>query len=190
MPRSSRTCRIVVPAMVLIAGSAVAQQKTVTGSLGPSSPTWNRIFTLGAGDADVEGCSYPAYDSEDDGQPYALFSVAVTQSERLLATLEETTLDDPKLLLYCHPFDPGNPENNLIVHSASAAFEDFSEIDLVPGTIYDMVLTTDVPADFGSYQIELLSPTAHFVPEPAPAVGMAAAIVGILMHRHRCGRRG
>jgi hypothetical protein len=193
MPRSSRTCTFVVPAVVLIVGSAVAQQKTVTGSFGPSSPTWNRVFTLSSADADVTGCSYPAYDSEDDGQPYAVFPIAVTEPERLLATVVEegTTLDDTALLLYCDPFAPADPEHNLIVHNhgfgADAAFEDFSEIDLVPGTIYELVLTTAVAGDFGTYEVELLSATAHFVPELAQAssAGVAAAALGLLAHRRR-----
>jgi hypothetical protein len=94
---------------------------------------------------------------------------------------------DPMLLLYCAPFDPLAPLANLVATNDDRAalnelpiFTADRGIALQPGQTYTIVVTTFNPADFGTWELALLGPTAHFVPEPDDG-GLAAAVaIGIV----------
>jgi hypothetical protein len=92
-------------------------------------------------------------------------------------------LVDTLVALYCGSFDPLAPLAGLVasdddgaVPPLLSAFLPEDLITLSPGQRYSLVLTTFDLGDFGTYEVQLLSPTAHFVPEPGSGwLGLAAA---------------
>ena len=181
--RFSWSALFLAAALVFPSAAAHAQDRIRTGTFGAASPIWDRPKDL----APVSPtCQLGAEDDDSDGVSYAAFDLEVTAPENLEAEIvDEGTSEafDPMLLLYCAPFDPLDPLANLVatnddraVLNALPAFTADRGIALQPGQTYTIVVTTFDPADFGTWELELLSPTAHFVPEP-DAGGLAAALV-------------
>ena len=168
--------------------SAAADAQTIrTGTFDAGSPTWDRPKDL----APVSPtCQLAAEDATADGVSYAAFDLEVTEPENLEAEIVDAGTSeafDPMLVLYCAPFDPLDPLANLVatnddraVLDALPAFTADRNIALEPGQTYTIVVTTFNPDDFGTWELALLSPTAHFVPEPE-AGGLAAALAIVIV---------
>ena len=176
----------------LVVASAAADAQTIrTGTFDAESPTWNRPKDL---DLVSPTCELAAQDATADGTSYAAFDIQVTAPENLEAEIVDAGTSeafDPMLMLYCAPFDPLNPLANLVatnddraVLNALPAFTAERGIALEPGQTYTIVVTTFNPADFGTWELSLQSPTAHFVPEPDGAQLAAALALGVVA----CGR--
>jgi hypothetical protein len=164
---------------------------SVSGVLDESFPTWNRPLT-DDGFRNL-GCGLIITDSPYDGMRYAVFEIQVTQPEDLALAVGEdgTTLEDTIFYLYCDPFDPLQPADNLIATSDDvqstllSAFTADDDITLTPGFRYFLVLTTFEPGDFGSFELEITSPTAVFVPEPGATTSGFALLVTLALLRRR-----
>jgi len=183
-------------AVVFTSLKANAQTQVRTGTFDAGSPTWNRPKHV---EAVSPTCELEALDANADGASYAAFDIEVTEPENLEAEIvDEGTSEafDPMLVLYCAPFDPLQPLVNLVatnddraVLNALPIFTADRGIALEPGQTYTIVVTTFNPGDFGTWELQLQSPTAHFVPEPEGSVAAALAIGTIAWVRGRMTRR-
>ena len=136
-----------------------------SGTFNSASPTYDRILS----GATSLTCNAPSNDSINDGMSYVALRVEVTAAENLVAEViaTGTTLGDPVLSLYCDPFDPAAPMTNLVAfnddisqNNKMARFLDSDGITLQPGATYWLVLTTFSSGDFGTYQVDVSTPTA------------------------------
>jgi hypothetical protein len=191
LPRSA----LLLAAIVFTSAAAEAQPRIRIGTFDPTSPTWDRPKDL---EPVSPTCQLGAEDATADGVPYAAFDLEVTAPENLEAEIVDegtSAAFDPMLLLYCAPFDPLDPLASLVATNddraaldALPAFTADRGILLQPGQTYTIVVTTFDSGDYGTWELELLSPTAHFVPEPA-AGGLAAALaIGIVTWTRGRGR--
>ncbi|UCG33653.1 MAG: choice-of-anchor J domain-containing protein, partial [Phycisphaerales bacterium] len=127
----------------------------VIGALDSSSPTWNRVF----GSSVDLTCNANVYDSSANGQYYAAIPIATTVSELLEAEFLQggTTIGDTVLTLYCDPFDPANPMDNVIAYdddggySLLSGFYASDGIFLDAGVQYWLVLSTFSAGVTGNY---------------------------------------
>jgi hypothetical protein len=122
---------------------------SVSGVLDGSSPTWDRRVP-DDGFRNL-GCGLITNDSSNDGMGYAVFEIQVSEPEDLAVSVVAggTTISDTILYLYCDPFDPLQPANNLIATADDilpgqdllSAFTPARDIMLTPGQSYFLVLT-------------------------------------------------
>ena len=187
---------IALAASLAVLSSAANAQTVRIGSFDAGSPIWNRPKHL---EPVSPTCDLAAEDASADGVSYAAFDIEVTAPENLEAEIvDEGTSEafDPMLLLYCAPFDPLNPLANLVAtNDDSAVLNALPAVTaergsaLEPGQTYTIVVTTFNPADYGTWELALQSPTAHFVPEPNSG-GLAAALAfgAVAYARRRSGR--
>jgi hypothetical protein len=148
---------------------------SVSGVLDGSSPTWDRRVP-DDGFRNL-GCGLITNDSSNDGMGYAVFEIQVSEPEDLAVSVVAggTTISDTILYLYCDPFDPLQPANNLIATADDilpgqdllSAFTPARDIMLTPGQSYFLVLTGFTAEDLGTFELEITSPTAVFVSEPS-----------------------
>ncbi len=162
--------RIVFVMIFLIAGvlttplPCLFAAATISGTLNASSPTWDRLKDSGS----VVGtnCNGTASDSYNDGVPYAQFVIRTTTNENLIVQANAGNTDiDTLLLVYCYPFDPANPTNNLIAIDDDGAghphpaFTATDNISLLANTDYVLVVTAYSTYPFqgphGNFEISL-----------------------------------
>jgi hypothetical protein len=161
-----------------------------TGVLDAQSPVWDRIDETTVADPQ---CSASAPDSTANGVSYAVLEIEVGAPENLVAEVVDggSSIDDTFLALYCGTFDPQNPLAGLVAADDDdgigflSALSATDGIALSPGQRYSLVLTTYSPGTFGTFEVQLASPTAFFVPEPgALGLGLGAlAALGALRSR-------
>lgn len=137
---------------------------TITGTFDAGSLTWDRLKDSGS----VVGtnCNGTAFDSYNDDVPYAQFMIRTTTNENLIAQANAgNTNIDTLLLVYCYPFDPANPTNNLIAIDDDSgghphpAFTAADNISLLANTDYVLVVTAYSTYPFqgphGNFEINL-----------------------------------
>jgi len=170
---------IVLGAALGCLGAGAAPRGTVNetlfGTLSPALPTYDRIFTSQV-DPDCGAASTDSTIGNDVS--FEVFFLMVDSVENLEVAYDGpgTSLDDPVLSLYCDPFDPAMPAANLIAYnddiagSRLSAFDAGNMVQMSPGRGYWLVASTYDPADSGSFQLNITSPTAHAA---APLAGSA-----------------
>lgn len=121
---------------------------SVTGQITLSSPRFNRVaadaFSISL------SCDLPSFDSGNDGTAYEVIPFYSKTGGAFTAYVDpaNTTMQDSVLYLYCHPFDPENPGENLIAYNDDfqgtllSGFGTNLELTLVPEYTYYLVLST------------------------------------------------
>lgn len=131
----------------------------LAGTFSASSPTYDRIYG-GAADA---GCGAPAWDSLNDGTPYDIFCVEVTDTGPIEIIVDPavTNIADTVLTLYCDPFDPLAPAANVVAFDDDdgvgtlSALSVSDDIHLVPGLSYWIVVSTYGAGMHGFFTVQL-----------------------------------
>lgn len=150
-------------AWLLTAPPLQAQVTSASGSLGATSPTYNRS-------SDRAGFT----PSVNLGVPYNVLQVSSSSAGSLMATVQASTAFDAVLTLYS-TFDPANPHNNILAaddDSAGYPHAQLSASALAANTTYDLVIAsyaassadTAYPA-LGGYTINLSGAGFGFVPQ-------------------------
>jgi len=172
------TTFFLVTLMLLTANTVLAREKTpdvmnasatalvtasfnppVLGALTAQSGTYDRIYNQGA--VDVQ-CGAEAIDSANDGTYYDLFCLQVDDEDPIELILDAagTNITDTVLTLYCAPFDPLHPEQNVLAfdddsgESTLSAFTLAQNIVLTPGEEYWLVVSTYGAGMTGNYVIQ------------------------------------
>lgn len=132
--------------------------ETLIGTFGSESPLWDRIKDSGS--TQSVNCDATAPDSWDDDMPYEQFEVISPVAENFSAIVgSSTTTCDTLLALYCEPFDPSFPEENLIAVDDDGAGYPHPELDGLPltaNTSYFLVITKYSGLDpLGGFAIQL-----------------------------------
>ncbi len=179
-----------------------SRSDTTTGNL-DGSQVFDRRW-----DVTYDGtCNATSNDSSQDGVSYQAFAIHSTATENLVAEVTSGALSDSVLFLYCDPFDPANPDQNLVAWDDDdgtgflSAFTDADGYQIQANTTYYLVVTGWGPSDQGTFTLNL-GGTAVFgaagapTPQAEPGVpamtpwGLAAFLltvagVGLLLLRRR-----
>ncbi len=116
--------------LLLVAGSALAVEKTpdilditarasynppASGTLDSNSGTYTGVYTVGLADGQ---CGAETIDSSNDGVYYDVYCLQVDDSNPIELVLDPVGTDimDTVLTLYCSPFDPLHPEENVVAY--------------------------------------------------------------------------
>ena len=116
----------------------------IEGIINDHSPVWDRIKNS---DSTIStSCNAVVYDSYNDEVRYKKFLISSSSAEELSVTIIYASENyDPLLALYCEPFDPDNPENNLIAiddDSAGYPYPRLNNIPLASDTNYFLVISS------------------------------------------------
>ena len=133
--------------------------QVLAGALDGSSPTYDRIY----GTTVAGNCAAPVSDSMNDGMSFDLFCVEVIDGSAVEIIIDPalTGISDTVLTLYCDPFDPQAPAQNVVAFddddgvgtlSAIAASDD---VRLVPGREYWVVVSTYGAGMYGGFTVQL-----------------------------------
>jgi hypothetical protein len=139
---------------------------TYSGELTTASPLWNRVYLCNVSPACAASCS----DSSQDGEYYQVIPLEVTATENLACAVTASSISDTTMFVYCDPFDPTTPLANVVAWDDDdgtgnwSAFTAADGVQLEPGRIYYMVLSTFSPAITGTFTIDFTSATVHVVP--------------------------
>lgn len=129
-----------------------------SGTLSASSPVYDRIY----GGLVSLDCQSNVYDSSMNGQYYEVFCMRVTNTDPIEIWVDAngTNISDTVMTLYCEPFDPSQPQLNVISYDDDdgpgllSAFLLADNIHLVPGTNYYLVFSTFSSAVTGDFVIQ------------------------------------
>jgi len=129
----------------------------IAGTLDENSPTWNRGFNNV--DPPDLSCNFPLGDSSD-GQFYDVFCVTGTDDNpvEIIVDAAATTIGDTHMNLYCDPFDPMNPLEQVVFSDDDDGDGLMSAFTLSDGLVlsggdYWLVLTTFSPGAMGDFVI-------------------------------------
>ena len=130
-----------------------------SGSLTAASGTYDRIYNLGAVATD---CTGEAVDSANNGMYYDLYCLQVddTNPIELILDANGTNIIDTVLTLYCSPFDPVQPELNVVAfdddsgEGTLSALTAARNIALAPGQEYWLVISTFGANMTGDYVLQ------------------------------------
>jgi hypothetical protein len=160
--------------LVLGAGAALALEKTpdvinvaakasfsppVSGSLSEFSGTYDRIYTQGMIDAQ---CGAEAFDSINDAMYFDVYCLQVDDDQPIELVLDAagTNIIDTVLTLYCSPFDPLHPDQNVVAFDDDSGETTLSAITLadnlalVEGQEYWLVISTYGANMTGDYLLQ------------------------------------
>ena len=137
------------------ARGALYCEQTFTGRLTTDSPVWNRVSTL----ASSLNCDAVASDVPENGQYYQAIPISSESGGRLIFEIQAVSgsISDTTLSLYCDPFDPANPTQNLIAFDDDAgpgslsAFTYSDNLALAPGEQYWLVASTFAAGATGDF---------------------------------------
>ncbi len=131
----------------------------VAGSLTTSSGTYDRIYTSGGVDAQ---CGAEAFDSANDGMYFDVYCLQVDDNNPIDLILDAngTKLADTVLTLYCSPFNPTQPQLNVVAfdddsgESTLSAITAAQNVRLVEGQEYWLVISSYGANMTGDYVIQ------------------------------------
>lgn len=123
----------------------------LTGTLNARSPHYDRIIS----NTPSLSCSAITADSAQNNMPYTAFTFEANIEEYFEASVQAsgTSIIDPVMTLYCDPFDPEAPGDNVVAYDDNdgdgmlPAFTRADAILLTPGTRYWLILSTWQGAD-------------------------------------------
>jgi len=172
------TTFLLVGLLLFATGTAVAREKTpdvinaaantivvtstnppIFGLLSSQSGTYDRIYNQGAIDTQ---CGAEVLDSVNDGMYYDILCLQVDDNQpiELIVAAEGTDIIDTVLTLYCSPFDPLFPDQNVVAFdddsglNTLSAFTLSDNIVLSPGSEYWLVISTFGANMTGNYVIQ------------------------------------
>lgn len=137
----------------------LASFQTFSGVLDGSSPVYDRIYSTS-----VDGnCGAPTFDSLNDGMAFDIQCIEVTDTNPIEIVLDPalTGITDTVLTLYCDPFDPLAPSQNVVAFDDDdgmgtlSALSTADDIRLVPGREYWVVISTYGAGMVGAYTVQL-----------------------------------
>lgn len=145
---------------------------TINGNLGPASPHYDRrIAEIG----NPATCSVLNADAAQNNMPYLAipFKANTTGYFEAAILAAGTTVGDPVMSLYCHPFDPASPATNLVAYDDNEggdnlpAFLNRDLISLTPGNTYWLVVSTWLgnDADGGNFRLCMRGDLTVWYPE-------------------------
>ena len=113
-----KTINKVVPHMVLVCMlivnvTTIYAAETIVGELSGDSPVWNRLKDSAS--TISETCGATAFDSYNNDVAYEEFIIATPAAGDTLNAAVTAAATDTLLVLYCEPFDPVNPQSNLLL---------------------------------------------------------------------------
>jgi hypothetical protein len=131
----------------------------VAGSLTTSSGTYDRIYTSGGVDAQ---CGAEAFDSANDGMYFDIYCLQVDDNNPIDLILDAngTNIADTVLTLYCSPFNPTQPQLNVVAFDDDSGESTLSAITaaqivrLVEGQEYWLVISSYGANMTGDYVIQ------------------------------------
>ncbi|MEE4273192.1 MAG: hypothetical protein V2I67_16075 [Thermoanaerobaculales bacterium] len=136
-------------------------------------------------------CAAASSDSSNDGVSYEVFPIWSTVDEALEAEVVLGSLSDSVLFLYCDPFDPMNPEVNLVAWDDDdgagfgSAFTPADGYMITANTQYYLVVTGYGNASLGDYTLTMggdavfgqpATPTPTG-PQPVPTTSRTGMII-------------
>jgi hypothetical protein len=131
---------------------------TVVGTLDRSSLVWERIKDTDSTVSPSPTCDAVSFDSYNNGVPYEAIEIRTPLDENLSASAY-TDECDSLLALYCDPFDPENPQDNLIAIDDDGfgyPHPQLTNIPLEANTSYILVVTSySTYRDCGNFAIYL-----------------------------------
>ncbi len=123
-------------------------------------------------------CNATSSDSFNDGVGYVALAIHSPTAENLVATVSAADFSDSVMFLYCDPFDPANPDQNLVAWDDDdgtgnlSAFSDADGFQIQADTTYWLVISTYSPGETGNLTVDLggdaLFGPAGGVPTPTP----------------------
>lgn len=133
--------------------------QALIGLLDASSPTYDRIFATGV----AADCGLATADSGNDGMALDIFCIEVSDGEpiEIIVDPAQTNIADTVLTLYCDPFDPLLPGQNVIAYDDDdgigtlSALTSGDGIRLVPGREYWVVVSTYGAGMYGQFRVSL-----------------------------------
>jgi len=147
------------------------------------SQTFDRRY-----DVQYDGtCNATSSDSYADGVGYVALAIHSPTTENLVAEVSAADFSDSVMFLYCDPFDPANPDQNLVAWDDDdgagnlSAFSDADGFQIQADTTYWLVISTYGPGGTGNFTLDLggdaVFGPAGGVPTPTPlaAPGVPAA---------------
>ena len=158
--------------LVLAAGTALAEEKApdtrevavpatksfelpVGGTLDETSGAYDRIYTKGAMSLQ---CDAESFDSVNDGMYYDLHCLQVDDYQPIELILDGDIIDTV-MTLYCDPFDPLHPEQNVVMFDDDSGVGTLSAIStdmnlhLQPGQEYWLVVSAYGANMTGNYSV-------------------------------------
>ncbi len=139
----------------LAAPTAKSLELPLSGSLSATSGAYDRIYTTGS--VSLE-CSAETFDSVNDGSYYDLHCLQVDDYQPIELILDGDVIDTV-MTLYCDPFDPLHPEQNVVafdddggVGTLSAIAMDLN-LHLQPGQEYWLVVSSYGASMTGDYTV-------------------------------------
>ncbi len=168
------TTSLIIGLLLATAGTAQAREKKVdlteisakagfnsptAGSLTAMSPTYDRIYATGLANAP---CSTPTLDSANNGMYYDIYCLQTddTNPVELILDINGTNIIDAVMTLYCTPFDPMQPDQNVVAYDDDSGVATLSAITvshsvvLEPGQEYFLVISTYGAGMTGDYVIQ------------------------------------
>ena len=167
---------------VMALALAVAVAPLVAGAADPEKVPDNSEFTIGAGNrsdtttGNLDGsqtfdrrysvnydgtCNATSSDSSYDGVSYQVFDIHSPVTENLVAEVSNASFDDSVMFLYCDPFDPANPDQNLVAWDDDggtgylSAFTDADGYQIQANTTYHLVVCGYHDYDQGTFTLTL-----------------------------------
>ena len=191
--RTAKTLQVMALAL------AVAAAPLVAGAADPEKAPDNSEFTIGAGSrsdtttGNLDGsqtfdrrwgvaydgtCNATSNDSSNDGVSYEVFEIHSPVTENLVAEVSNATFDSV-MFLYCHPFDPNNPDQNLVAYDDDggagtlSAFTDADGYQIQANTTYDLVVCGYDDTEQGGFTLTLGGQAVFDsgAPTPTPLAG-------------------
>lgn len=154
--------------------SPVSRSDSVSGNIDGSN-TFDRVYSV-----TYDGtCNASSSDSSQNGVGYEVFAFHTTVAENLDASTTDGGLGDSVMFVYCDPFDPANPDLNLVAWDDDdgaglmSAITPADGVAIAADTTYYIVITGWSPTDLGAYTLDLggdfaFGPAEQPTPTPAP----------------------
>ncbi|MBN1963416.1 MAG: hypothetical protein JW910_02145 [Anaerolineae bacterium] len=146
---------VMVFASLLITSPALAQSRTLRGSLDNTDSLFRRPYG--------EGCLSTSGIGSD--VLYDVYHLRVSQGGRYTFSMMDGTIYDTYFYLYEGHFNPVNPRPCLALNDDFYGVWSHLEAHLTPGVDYYFVISTYLNGDSGAYQVEVSGPGDIILPD-------------------------
>lgn len=144
---------------------------TVAGNL-TGSPVFNRRWDVTLGLA----CNATSSDSASNGQSYQVFNFYSPGGQLADIATVAGTLTDSYIFIYCNPFNPAAPDQNLVFADDDdgpdlmSAITPADGVQLTANTQYQLVVCGYSSSSLGTYTLNLGNDLVFGTPGPPPPV--------------------
>lgn len=159
--RSSIIAVLTAFIFALISPHSAEAAQTLNGVLDVGDPIWTRVFGANVG---LNCDATSSVSSTGVDIPYDTHRIVLGSVENFTAEIVAgagTDVSDPYIFLYCDPFDPMNPESNLVAIDNDggagflSAFTDGDGLALNVGQVYVLVVSLFSSGGIGGGNYEL-----------------------------------